>query len=234
MNQTILLFLLGSAVALLLVLSGILFALYLKKQPPREPGPPVHTSLKELRAIGELSVFKALTKETVTATEHSLGEFGRKYLSLILSSKKMIMIFEFDIDFRYDLRSSEFEIVPAGPGSFLFRMPPCFHEAHIRDVYFYDEQHSKILPSLLPDLLNDILGLGFSDKDRNKLVVAAKSHAEEQAKRLIESLSGRVETSAKETLQAIARAFGAEHVDFVFKPNSDKNLNIKVEQQTTG
>jgi Fe-S cluster assembly iron-binding protein IscA len=69
-----------------------------------------HISLEGMRAVGELSVFKAITKEIVTETDYSFGEFGRKYLRWAFSQKKLAMIFEFQIDFRYDLRSSQFVI----------------------------------------------------------------------------------------------------------------------------
>ena len=69
-----------------------------------------HTSLEGMRAVGELSVFKVVTKEIVTETDYSFGEFGRKYLRWAFSQKKLAMIFEFQIDFRYDLRSAQFSI----------------------------------------------------------------------------------------------------------------------------
>ena len=35
-------------------------------------------AIEELKAIGVLSVFKAVTKEIVTARDHSLGDLGRR------------------------------------------------------------------------------------------------------------------------------------------------------------
>ena len=69
-----------------------------------------HVSLEGMRAVGELSVFKVITKEIVTETDYSFGEFGRKYLRWAFTQKKLAMIFEFQIDFRYDLRSPQFSI----------------------------------------------------------------------------------------------------------------------------
>ena len=68
----------------------------------------IHASLEELRSVGELVVFKVITKEIVTTSMHWLGEKGKKYFQWLISTKKMAMIFEFDIDFRYDLRSPDF------------------------------------------------------------------------------------------------------------------------------
>ncbi len=48
-----------------------------------------HVSLERLRAVGELSVFKAITKEIVTETDYSFGEFSRKYLRWAFSQKSL-------------------------------------------------------------------------------------------------------------------------------------------------
>ncbi len=194
-----------------------LFSLYRKfrggKNRAREVT--VHSSIQELKSIGQLSVFKVLTKEIVTEVDHSWGEIGKKYLSWILSGKKMAMIFMFEVDFRYDLRSSAFQIVESGDG-FLFRMPPCLREVSIRDIHFYDEQRSKVIPWLLPDLLNSVFGSGFTEEDRNRLKDAARKAAQTQSESLISTLDADVEQSARQTLTSLARAFGVQHVDFDF------------------
>ncbi len=176
----------------------------------------VHSSIQQLKAIGQLSVFKVFTKEIVTEIDHSWGEIGKKYLSWILSKKKMAMIFEFEIDFRYDLRSPDFQIIEEPEGGYLLRMPSCVHETSIRDIQFYDEQKSKFVPWLLPDLLNTIFGDGFNEQDKNRLKDAARRAAESQAESMILGFGPDVEQSAKQTLRSLARAFGAENVRFEF------------------
>lgn len=174
------------------------------------------SSIEQIKAIGELSVFKVYTKEIVTEVDHAWGEFGKKYLTWIMSNKKMAMIFEFEIDFRYDLRSPRFR-VEENRGTYTFIMPECFHEIHIRDIHFYDEQKSRLIPWLLPDFINKIFTDGFSEEDKNRIKNEAKKRAEEQAKGIIERLSSDVERSASQTLLSLARALGAEKVSFVFK-----------------
>ena len=166
----------------------------------------VSSGLEQLKAIGQLSVYKAFTRDIVTATDHTWGEFGRKYLGWILSEKKMAMIFEFEIDFRYDLRSPVFEIGAEAGGGARIRLPPCHHEARIRDIRFYDEQNSRLIPWLLPDLLNGFLTQSFTEEDKNRLIAAAKAHAEAQARTLIDSLQPDVQSSARATLESLARA----------------------------
>lgn len=188
----------------------------------------IHSDIQSLRSIGELSVFKVITKEIVTETDHTFGEFGRKYLSWVLSKKKMAMIFEFEIDFRYDLRRPEFEIHSSGTNTAIIRMPPCFYEVHIRDIHFYDEQKSKLLPWLLPDLLNGFFLDGFSEQDKNRLVAAARGHAQDQAVELINKLQSEVQQSAKTTLLALAKAFKVENVAMEFAENT-KRIDLTVD-----
>ncbi len=188
----------------------------------------VFSSIEKLRAIGQLSVYKVLTKEIVTETDHTWGEFGTRYLSWVLSGKKMAMIFEFEIDFRFNLQSPQFDIKETGENAYSIAMPPCDYEVHIRDIRFYDEQGTKLLPWLLPDLLNGFVTGGFSEEDKNKLVDAAKGHAEKQALELINNIQSEVQKSAKSTLESISRAFGATDLDFKFSTQHATKLEVEV------
>jgi len=174
----------------------------------------VLSCIEGLKAIGQLSVFRAFTKEIVTESDHSWGEIGKKYFTWIMSGKKMAMIFEFVIDFRYDLRSPDFQILES-EGGYLLRMPVCQHEVQIKDIQFYDEQKGKLVPWLLGDV-TAAFGGGFSEKDRNRLKDEARLAAQAQAQSLIANLGSEVEISAKQTLQALARGFGVENVRFEF------------------
>ncbi|MCK4565385.1 MAG: DUF4230 domain-containing protein [Verrucomicrobia bacterium] len=222
-------FLMGMVVALV-VAGGLWLWLKLKKnKPAREIR--IFSSIERLRAIGQLSVYKVLTKEIVTETDHTWGEFGARYLSWVLSNKKMAMIFEFEIDFRYNLQSSLFEIAETGESAYAITMPPCDYEVHIRDIRFYDEQGAKFLPWLIGDLTKGFLGGGFSEQDKNKLVDAAKGHAEKQALELIDNIQSEVQKSAKSTLESISRAFGAENVDFTFTLQKATEIKVAVSEK---
>ncbi len=191
----------------------------------------VFSSIEQLKAIGQLSVYKVLTKEIVTETDHTWGEFGNRYLGWVLSGKKMAMIFEFEIDFRYNLRSPRFEINETGSNTYAITMPPCDYEVHIRDIRFYDEQGSKLLPWLLPDLLNGFISGGFSEDDKNKLVDAAKGHASKQALELINNIQSEVQKSAKTTLESISRAFGATDIEFSFSQQTATEVEVEVSEK---
>jgi hypothetical protein len=221
-------FLMGMVV-MLVVAGGLWVWMKLKKNKPAKEIR-IFSSIEQLRSIGQLSVYKVMTKEIVTETDHTWGEIGSRYLSWVLSNKKMAMIFEFVIDFRYNLQSPQFEIAEKGPSAYSITMPPCDYDVHIRDIRFYDEQGSKLLPWLLPDLLNGFLSGGFSEEDKNKLVDAAKGHAEKQALELINNIQSEVQKSAKSTLESISHAFGVEKIDFKFSNQTTTAVDVEVSE----
>jgi hypothetical protein len=222
-------FLIGMVVMLILVGALWVWLKSRKKKPAKEIR--VFSSIEQLKAIGQLSVYKVLTKEIVTETDHTWGDFGNRYLGWVLSGKKMAMIFEFEIDFRYNLQSSKFEISEKSENNYTVQMPPCDYEVHIRDIRFYDEQGSKLLPWLLPDLLNGFISGGFSEEDKNKLVDAAKKHAEKQALELINNIRSEVQKSAKSTLESISRAFGVSKIDFQFSTQTATQVEVEVSEK---
>lgn len=202
----------GLAVACL----GLLWGRWRDGKKKKAPETRAFLSVEELRAIGVLSVFKAVTKEIVTASDHSLGALGKRYLEWLVTSKKMAMIFEFDIDFQYDLRHPAFKVEEIGDGAYAMTLPPCENVVNVRGVTFYDEQGGKLLPILLPDVVNRVLGGGFSEEDRNRLVEDAQAQARGFAEKLARRLSGEVQASARQTMEMLAKSFGAKRVDVKF------------------
>ena len=176
----------------------------------------IYSSIEQLRSVGELVAFKMVTKEIVTASQHWFGESGKRYFQWLVSTKKMAMIFEFDIDFRYDLRSPDFKIEQKNENQYILKMPRCLYQVHIRDISFYDEQNSKFLPWLLPDLLNRAFGSGFSEEDKNQLKEEAKNQAAQLAEGVVNKLQSEVESSARQTLETLTKSFGIEKVKIDF------------------
>lgn len=216
--------------ALILAILVMIFVLA-KRFLPKQKGSKTaeieaHLSIEHLRSIGELVVFKVITKEIVTAADHWFGETGKKYFKWLVSAKKMAMIFEFDIDFRYDLRSPDFLIEDQGDNRYGFVMPKCFYEIHIKDINFYDEQHAKLLPWLLPDLLTSAFGSGFDEEDKNRLKEEAKRQASQMARELVQKMRSEVQNSAEQTLEALAKGFGARQVTFDFKDSELIQLKV--------
>ena len=215
-------------IALILLIAGVVLGVVLgiKRRPRTTTAATIHSTVQSVRSIGQLSAYKIFTKEIVTQTDHSWGEIGKRYLSWVLSRKKMAMIFEFAIDLRYDLKSPSFEIQESAPHHFIITMPPPTCDVQIRNIYFYDEQGAKLLPWLLPDLLNSFLPTGFSEEDKNRLVSAARAHAEEQALKLIDNYEPDVQGSAETTLRAICRSLGAPNTKFEFLRNVERDMSV--------
>ena len=223
-------------IVILSLLCGALFAglltLLRRKSGSRGMAIRATAAIEELKAIGILSVFKAVTKEIVTARDHSLGAVGKRYLEWLITSKKMAMIFEFDIDFQYDLRDPSFAVQEDGPGRYRLQMPRCDYVVHVRNVTFYDEQGGKLLPIILPDVVNKLLGGGFNEEDRNKLMDEAKAQAEQLAQNLARRLSSEVQTSARQTMEMLAKSFGAQSVRVVF-PDAEPHKAQLVESSVS-
>jgi hypothetical protein len=202
----------------------------------------VRSSIDELRAIGELSVFRAVSKDLITHSDHTFGEFGRKYLSWAFTRKKLAMVFEFEMDFRYDLRSERFRIQalpvavdpavrPGAPASApsataVIELPPCRVEVSIKDLAFYDEQRSRLLPWLLPDLLQGFFDGRFSEDDKNRLIGAARAHAMSQAEGLAERYRAQVERSAYTTLAMLVRPLGYPEVEVRFASRQELSTDV--------
>ena len=113
----------------------------------RAPAVVNHESfITSMKAVGELSVFRIMTKEVITASEHWFGEFGKKYLNWLLSEQRITLVIEFDVDFRYDLDDPQFRVLGQGEGAFNVVLPPCRHEVLIRDMRIHSEDKTKLLP----------------------------------------------------------------------------------------
>jgi len=207
-------FVVGVAVGVLVV--GCVWIWITRKRHVPVQSASVHSHIKQLRAIGLLSVYRLRIQEIVTKSDHTWGPFGQKYLQWALSSKKMAMIFEFDVDFVYDLQDARFQIKEIAKSHWHITVPQCKPELSIRNIRFYDEQGAKFLPWLVPDLLNKFLGDGFSEEDKNRLLDGARGYAQDQALEFIKSMQSDVHRSAESTLGSISRAFGAEEIDFTF------------------
>lgn len=66
-------------------------------------------------------------------------------------------------------------------------------------------------------ILSIAWGLVFSESDKNKLIKEAKDEVKDLSLNLIQNLESKIHKSAKDTLKAIAKGFGAKRGEFEFK-----------------
>ena len=177
--------------------------------------------ITSMKAVGELNVFRIMTKEVITASDHWLGEFGQKYLNWLLSSQRITLVIEFDVDFRYDLTDPGFGIDTQGEGQFLVTMPPCKHEVLIRDMRIHSEDKTELLPWLMPEVIGRVFTGGFSVEAKNKLINETRVQASQLASELVQRTTAEAQRSATLTLSMLAQGLGAQKVDFNFAPPGD-------------
>ena len=174
--------------------------------------------ITSMRAVGELTAFRIMTKEVITASDHWFGEFGKKYLNWLLSEQRITLVIEFDVDFRYDLSAPGFQIQPTGDGDFLMTLPPCAHEVRIRDMRIHSEDKTELLPWLMPEVVGRVFTGGFSVEAKNKLISETRDQASRFAGELVQKTLGEAQRSATLTLSMLAQGLGAKRVDFNFAP----------------
>lgn len=207
-----------------LIIGAILAFVFMRYKNKKEPTPQIekYSMIEKLHAVGELTVFRANTKEIITASDHSFGNFGQKYFRWLISNKKMAIIFHFDVDFKYDLHSKIFTIKEDGD-TVEITMPPYTYATYLKDIKFYDEQASRLLPWLLPNLINDVFGDGFNEESKNHLIDEAKKQVANIAEEIAMSMKGAVQNSAKQTLLAITQNMSDKKVSIHFldtQPNA--------------
>ncbi len=228
--ESIIMFIVG-----LLLPVGIWFALKKPENGETKIDEVAHFStIERFHSLGELNVYKVVTKEIVTARDHAFGEIGQKYFRWLLSNKKMAIIFQFDIDFKYDLNAPEFEVVEKSDGAFEITMPEVEYDTNIKDIKFYDEQGAKLLPWLLPSLVTAAFSDGFDEASKNKLIEEAKVQVAQMAEEFAASMRGDVENSARKTLESIAKSFGATQVliSFTGSKGTMKEITYEPEEKS--
>ncbi len=176
------------------------------------PGHRIYSFVENMKSVGELVVFKAFTKEIVTAAKHWFGDVGKRYLTWLVSNKKMAIVFEFELNFWYDLKSPDFAVTDAGGGAFNIKMPLCLYDISIRRISLYDQQKARLLPWLLPGLVSEFFGTSFNEEEHNRLMDEALKQASVMADQLINRLSSEIEKSARQNMETLAKSFGAKSV----------------------
>ncbi len=193
----------------------------------RKPAAPtIESFVTSMRAVGELSVFRIMTKEVITASEHWFGEFGKKYLNWLLSEQRITLVMEFDVDFRYDLNDPACKVDRTGPDSCRITLPPCRHEVFLRDMRIHSEDKPELLPWLMPDLVGRFFTGGFSVDAKNQLISETRQESRRFAAELVRKVETEAQNSAIRTLSTLTQGLGQLQVEFVFTPSSEFKATV--------
>lgn len=209
-------FLLGVPVA------GLAIWLALRARRPKKPLFDVRSSVLRFRDVGELVVFRMVSQQIVTAEDHPAGRF-RELVSWLISTKKMALVVEYGIDFKYDLRDPSLRVEADEQGRVRVELPPLQFQPHVRDIQFYDERNARWLPFLLGDI-TEVFGPRFGEAEKNKMLATARAQAESMALASVADLRGEVQASARRTLEALARGFGAPSIEISFRDSTPPTL----------
>ena len=208
------------------VIGFLLGYIWYQKKSKTKQSPVKFNVGSHLTRIGELRVYRAYMKEIVTSVDHVWGEIGKKYFSWMLSEKKLAMVFEFEVDFVYNLFSKDFK-VEQNQNGLSVTMPKCKYDVKIKDFYFYDEQGTRL--KILPEFLSSIFDGGVSEDEKNELVKMAIKQVEEIAKKVAKNIQSDVDKTTRATINNLIMGFN-EHIDsfkFNEKNISDEQVHIE-------
>lgn len=147
--------------------------------------------------MGELVALSAFVKEVVAKKTEEKSYFN--------TTGKIILICEFDLEFRYDLRKAK---ISHQEGTVHIKLPEHYLKIVPKREHLFDEKKSSFL---------GVFGLDFSTELRNELSAVARETATQQAGILKEDLKEKVQASAISTLSALACGMGAKRVEVTFE-----------------
>jgi hypothetical protein len=176
--------------------------------------------LQGIQEMGDLVSLSAVMKDIGTITEPPKWYKAR--------SKKMMLICEFELEYRFNLRDAQF--LDASDGTVTLQLPPCRVKNSLLDVVIYDEQDGEYLPWPYDGLIKDTI----TTAERNRMLREAKQNAMSAANNIDTQMLSRAEHSAKKTLQILAKAIGLkEELDVQFRDASE-SVRENVDGLTAG
>ncbi len=170
------------------------------------------SGLEGLRRVGDLVVLRAYWSIPAIGEDHVLGDLGNRFLSWLWSKNKTIMIFRFEIRFKYDLRNpASVQLNPGEPGVLEVTLGKPAYEISLADVRFYHTEKGQLLDWLLPRALN-IFQSDMDDETRQKILETAQASARREAETHAEQLGPEARLSAEAIPSALGRSAGFSEV----------------------
>jgi len=170
-----------------------------------------------IREIGELVALTAFYKDI--ATKKSTNKIWD-----LLGGKKMAVISEFDLEYRYDLHIAD---IKESNDKVKITMPICSTKVSTGEIEIYDEQSPSLFGIPIP-LTN------FSIEDRNTLIAGARESATDTARKKTDELLPKIEKSARDTLTTLLEASGVENIEIEFTRSSQFEQELKSSMKSLG
>jgi hypothetical protein len=199
----------------LVAVLGITLAVFVLRSKSRDAQVRVEGgSILGIQRVGELVVLRVNWAAPAVGADHVFGEVGRRFLRWLWSENKTIMIFRFEIRFKFDLRDpSSVRLAAPTPETLEVRLGRPAHDISLSEVRFYHTEKGQLLDWLLPRALN-IFTSEMEDSTRQQILDAAKENARKEAEELASKLAADAVESAKTTLTALGRSAGFSEVRF--------------------
>jgi hypothetical protein len=215
----------GLLLGLCVALAVVVLILFMRRRPAATitvtPG-----GIETLERVGELVVLRAKWSIPAIGEDHVLGDVGRKFLRWLWSENKTIMIFRFEIRFKFDLRDRRsVRLSSPDPATLDIQLGEPDHEINLDDVKFYHTEKGQLLDWLLPRALN-IFTSDMDDTTRQRILDAARDNAIKEAEKLAGELVGDARMSAEATLSALGRSAGFEKVRFVKEAEAESPATV--------
>jgi hypothetical protein len=170
------------------------------------------SAVEGLRRVGELVVLRAYWTIPAVGVDHIFGDVGHKFLKWLWSENKTIMIFRFEIRFKYNLRDSHsVRIAPGGPGLLDIGLGDPGHEISLSEVRFFHTEKGQLLDWLLPRAIN-IFQSDMEDATRQRILETAQESARQEAEDHARELAPEARLSAQSILIALGRSAGFQEV----------------------
>ena len=170
-----------------------------------------------IRELGDLVALTAFYKDIATKKSNNK-------LWDLLGGKKMAVISEFDLEYRYDLHKADIRI---NNSKVTVKMPICSTKVSTGDIEIYDEQTPMILGIPIP-LTN------FSIDDRNALIAGARESATDTAQKKTDELLPKIEKSARDTLTTLLEASSVENIEIEFTHSTEFEQELKSQMKSLG
>lgn len=193
------------------------------KKEDKKPVTKFNVDITSMKKIGELSVYQI--KNRVNVFQDRLAFQNHPHLSKLFSDKKVGINFDFELDFIYDLKNPDFSMQETSDKHYLVQMPTCEYKYNIKNLQIYSEENARFMPSILPGFMSKMIGTKFTEAEKTELINQALESNKASLLKDVERLKNEIQTSATDTINALANSFGGIDTKVTLEFNDKELLN---------